>query len=324
MAGRADRALRRRATASRCACASTTGWRRCATRSRRRSRAHGAGHGRTGPARGPRGAGRARRARDRRHRRRPAHLRASSAHDHPRDPPAAERPRRRPARASSRSRGRSPRPTSSCASTAPCSATHGRSCAPSRCSACSGSSSPRSPTSATNVKNYPAYILLSMTIFQFFRAIVDNGCCLLVTRENLLRKMRFPRLVIPMAVTLGALFELGADARRRRRSSSSSPASSPTWGWLELIPLLAMLSRCSATGLGPAAVRALRPLPRHGADLGRRRRRCSSTRRRSSTSATTVPEECAAALPAATRSRRCSRRCATRVIDPTAPTRRRR
>jgi len=99
-----------------------------------------------------------------------------------------------------------------------------------------------------NVKNYPAYILLSMTFFQFFRAIVDNGLVCLVARENLLRKIRFPRLVIPMAVTLGALFELGLTLVAVTIFLFGSGIW-PTWGWLELIPIAILLTMLGS-GLG--------------------------------------------------------------------------
>jgi ABC-2 type transport system permease protein len=99
-----------------------------------------------------------------------------------------------------------------------------------------------------NVKNYPAYILLSMTIFQFFRAIVDNALLSLVTRENLLRKIRFPRLVIPMAVTFGALFELALTLAAVAIFLFISGVF-PGVGWLELAPLLAIVTLLGA-GLG--------------------------------------------------------------------------
>jgi ABC-2 type transport system permease protein len=99
-----------------------------------------------------------------------------------------------------------------------------------------------------DVKDYPAYILLSMTFFQFFRAIVDNGLLCLVARENLLRKMRFPRLVIPMAVTLSALFELALTLVAVTIFLFGSGIW-PTWGWLELIPI-AMLLTMLGSGLG--------------------------------------------------------------------------
>jgi ABC-2 type transport system permease protein len=98
------------------------------------------------------------------------------------------------------------------------------------------------------VKNFPAYILLSMTFFQFFRAIVDNGLISLVSRENLLRKMRFPRLVIPIAVTLGALFELGLTLAAVTIFFFASGVW-PNWGWLELVPI-AVLVTMLGTGAG--------------------------------------------------------------------------
>jgi ABC-2 type transport system permease protein len=98
------------------------------------------------------------------------------------------------------------------------------------------------------VKNFPAYILLSMVLFQFFRAIVDGGLLCLVNRENLLRKMRFPRLVIPTAITLGALFELALTLAAVAIFLLISGIW-PSWGWLELIPLVAALT-VFATGLG--------------------------------------------------------------------------
>jgi ABC-2 type transport system permease protein len=99
-----------------------------------------------------------------------------------------------------------------------------------------------------SVKDYPACILLSMTFFQFFRAIVDNGLLCLVQRENLLRKMRFPRLVIPIAVTLSALFELGLTLVAVTIFLFASGIW-PSWGWLELIPI-ALLVTMLGSGLG--------------------------------------------------------------------------
>ena len=61
-----------------------------------------------------------------------------------------------------------------------------------------------------DVPNYPVYILFAMVHFQFFAEIVGGSVASLVNRENLLRKMRFPRLVIPMSIALQALFNLGA------------------------------------------------------------------------------------------------------------------
>lgn len=60
--------------------------------------------------------------------------------------------------------------------------------------------------------------------------------------------MRFPRLVIPLSVTLGALFEL---ALTLAAVFVFLPLSGvyPAWGWLQLIPLIAILT-LFGTGLG--------------------------------------------------------------------------
>jgi ABC-2 type transport system permease protein len=58
------------------------------------------------------------------------------------------------------------------------------------------------------VKNYPVYLLTSIVLFTYFSETTSRGVTSLVDRENLLRKIRFPRLVIPLAVALHALFNL--------------------------------------------------------------------------------------------------------------------
>jgi ABC-2 type transport system permease protein len=98
------------------------------------------------------------------------------------------------------------------------------------------------------VKNYPAYILMSLVLFQFFLGIVTASLSCLVDRQNLLRKMPFPRLVIPLAVTLGGLFDLAMTMIAVVIFITISGVY-PTWSWLELIPLVAILT-LFATGLG--------------------------------------------------------------------------
>jgi ABC-2 type transport system permease protein len=59
------------------------------------------------------------------------------------------------------------------------------------------------------VKNYPVYLLASIVLFTYFAETTSRGVTSLVDRDNLLRKIRFPRLVIPLAVALHSLFNLG-------------------------------------------------------------------------------------------------------------------
>jgi ABC-2 type transport system permease protein len=98
------------------------------------------------------------------------------------------------------------------------------------------------------VKHYPAYILISMVLFQFTTGIVSAALTSLVNREQMLRKMRFPYVVIPMAVILQACFDL---AMTLTAVSIFIVALGvyPTWAWLELFPLVGVLI-LFASGLG--------------------------------------------------------------------------
>lgn len=98
------------------------------------------------------------------------------------------------------------------------------------------------------VRNYPAYILMSFVLFQFFLGITSGSLSCLVDRQSLLRKMRFPRLVIPLSVTLGALFELGMTLAAVFIFLAISGVY-PDWSWLQLVPLIAILTLLG-TGLG--------------------------------------------------------------------------
>jgi ABC-2 type transport system permease protein len=98
------------------------------------------------------------------------------------------------------------------------------------------------------IKNYGVYILFALVLFNFF-AEVTNGCVRsLVARENLLRKISFPRLAIPMSVTLTGLFNLGGTLLAVFIFAIGSGVY-PDVGWLELIPLVLLLALLSS-GIG--------------------------------------------------------------------------
>jgi len=98
------------------------------------------------------------------------------------------------------------------------------------------------------VPHYPVYVLFAMVHFQFFSEIVGGSLSSLVNRENLLRKVRFPRLVIPMAVALTALFNLGMTLVAVFGFAIASGVE-PRWSWLQL-PLLVALLLTLAVGIG--------------------------------------------------------------------------
>jgi ABC-2 type transport system permease protein len=98
------------------------------------------------------------------------------------------------------------------------------------------------------IKNYPSYVLMSFVMFQFFLSIVSVSLESLVDRQNLLRKIRFPRLVIPLAVTLQNLFDLVMTLLAVFIFLAISGVY-PTWAWWQLIPLIGLLT-LFGTGLG--------------------------------------------------------------------------
>jgi ABC-2 type transport system permease protein len=59
------------------------------------------------------------------------------------------------------------------------------------------------------VQYYPVYLLTSIVLFTYFSETTSGGVQSLMARENLLRKMHFPRIAIPVSVSLSALFNLG-------------------------------------------------------------------------------------------------------------------
>ncbi len=99
-----------------------------------------------------------------------------------------------------------------------------------------------------DVPNYGVYILFALVLFNFFSE-VTNGCVTsLMTRENLLRKISFPRLAIPMAVTLAGLFNLVGTLVAVFIFAVGNGIY-PTWSWLELIVLVLLLAML-ASGVG--------------------------------------------------------------------------
>jgi ABC-2 type transport system permease protein len=98
------------------------------------------------------------------------------------------------------------------------------------------------------VKDYGICILFSMVLFQFFSEATNGSVIAVVRRENLLRKMRFPRLAIPLSTVLTALLNLGATLVAVVIFAVATGVY-PTWRWLELPVLIAVLATV-ATGTG--------------------------------------------------------------------------
>lgn len=59
-----------------------------------------------------------------------------------------------------------------------------------------------------DIPHYPALLLMNIMLFQFFAEATSGAVQSVVARENLVRKMQFPRMVIPLSVVGTALMNL--------------------------------------------------------------------------------------------------------------------
>jgi ABC-2 type transport system permease protein len=61
----------------------------------------------------------------------------------------------------------------------------------------------------SEVPNYPVLLLFNIVLFSFFQEATGAAVTSIVGQEGIVRKTQFPRLVIPLAVVLTSLFNLG-------------------------------------------------------------------------------------------------------------------
>jgi len=96
--------------------------------------------------------------------------------------------------------------------------------------------------------HYGVYLLTSIILWAYL-AEATGGCVLcLVQREALLRKVRFPRMVVPLSVSLTALFNLVMNFIAVIVFALANGIT-PTIRWLEIIPIVLGFV-VLATGLG--------------------------------------------------------------------------
>jgi ABC-2 type transport system permease protein len=98
------------------------------------------------------------------------------------------------------------------------------------------------------VPHYGVYLLTSIVLWSYM-AEATSGCVQsLVQREALLRKVRFPRMVIPLSVSLTSVFNLAMNFIAVLVFALANGVV-PRISWLELIPIVLGLV-VLATGLG--------------------------------------------------------------------------
>jgi len=92
-----------------------------------------------------------------------------------------------------------------------------------------------------DVPMYGVALLLGLVLYTFLSEASGTAVTSIVERENLVRKIEFPRLAVPMSVVLTALFNLALNLGVVVVFLLAS-GGSVRWSWLELIPLVALLA----------------------------------------------------------------------------------
>jgi ABC-2 type transport system permease protein len=88
----------------------------------------------------------------------------------------------------------------------------------------------------SRVPHYPVLLLFNVVLFGFFQEATATAVTSIVNQEAVVRKTQFPRLVIPLAVVLTSLFNLGLNLIVVFVFIVGSGVG-PMWTWL-LFPVL--------------------------------------------------------------------------------------
>lgn len=95
--------------------------------------------------------------------------------------------------------------------------------------------------------HYPVVLLTNIVLFTFFAEATNGAVASVIDRENLVRKIHFPRLVVPASVVLTALFNLGLNLIAVGIFIVATGVQ-PRLSWLQL-PLLIGLLMILAAGI---------------------------------------------------------------------------
>ena len=92
----------------------------------------------------------------------------------------------------------------------------------------------------SEVPNYPVLLLFNIVLFSFFQEATLTAVTSIVSQESVVRKTQFPRLVIPLAVVLTSLFNLGLNLIVVFVFILAWGID-PTWTWLGMPLIVALL-----------------------------------------------------------------------------------
>ncbi|MEA2466097.1 MAG: type transport system permease protein [Thermoleophilaceae bacterium] len=98
-----------------------------------------------------------------------------------------------------------------------------------------------------NIKDYPMVLLTSIVLFLFFTEATGNSVRSVLNRESLVRKMQFPRMVIPVSTVLTSALNLMANLVAVLVFLVAYGIK-PHWQWL-LLPVLLVLLIAFTSGV---------------------------------------------------------------------------
>jgi ABC-2 type transport system permease protein len=99
----------------------------------------------------------------------------------------------------------------------------------------------------SGVTNYAQLLLFNVVLFGFFSEATQTAVTSVVNQEGVVRKTQFPRLVIPLAVVVTSLFNLGVNLIVVLVFLLAAGIT-PTWTWL-LFPLIVAVLVVFATAV---------------------------------------------------------------------------
>jgi ABC-2 type transport system permease protein len=86
------------------------------------------------------------------------------------------------------------------------------------------------------VPHYGVYLLTGIVLWSYFAEATSSSVTCLVAREPLLRKIRFPRMVIPLSVSLTSTFNLAMNSIAVVVFALANGVT-PKLSWLEMFPI---------------------------------------------------------------------------------------
>lgn len=99
------------------------------------------------------------------------------------------------------------------------------------------------------IPHYAVYLLMSIVMWNYFIEATAGCVTCLLTREAMLRKVRFPRMVVPLSVSLTAVFNLAMNFIAVFVFALANGVD-PKPSWLELIPIISLyIILASGTGM---------------------------------------------------------------------------